>query len=454
VAVVGLGASGRSVLRYLWARGLVATAFDERLDPQAVAQDPELKAWQAQGLNLRLGSQALAELVRFGTIFVTPGMPKHHPALREARARGAYLTGEVPYALTVAPRPVVGITGSSGKTTTTLLTAAILRAQGWEIFAGGNLGPPALEGFSHPQARWWVWELSSFQLELCQVSPRVAALLNLFPNHLDVHPSMEAYRQAKLRILAHQGYDDHKVLSLDQPVEGAREAGKGQLWSFSLTGTVAQGTMVRDGWAVYRDGQTERKLYPLQEVPLPGAHNQRNALAASLLAMLCGASPEAVRQAVRTFQGPPHRLELVHQEGGVRYVDDSIATAPDRTLAALEAVQGSVVLIAGGSDKGVDYAPLGPALRDKVRVLLTMGPTGPAIARASRQAGGPDAIPCANLAEAVARARSLARPGEVVLLSPASASFDQFPNYAARGDAFRRLVRGEEPTGESGAGRR
>lgn len=446
VAIVGLGVSGRAMARHLLGRGVSVTGLDTGLDSAKGETDPDLASLLSAGLRLGLGPGALGDVDRFETVFVTPGMPKQHPDLQRAARAGAYLTGEVPYVLGHASAPTVGITGSAGKTTTTTLVGEILARSGVSAFVGGNIGRPAVEALTPPVGSPFeqvVLELSSFQLDLCRVSPHVGAVLNLAPNHLDVHPSFEDYRRAKLEILAHQGRDDQAVTSADHPVFGANEAGRAlRRWQFGLdAGTIRLGTTIVRDAVVYRDGMRETVLFAASEIRLPGLHNRENVLAAALLGLLAGACPEAIREAVAAFRGVPHRLQIVHEAGGIRYIDDSIATAPDRTLAALAAVDGPVVLIAGGSDKGLDFRPLGAALRDRVRVLLTMGITGPAIARSSEEAGGPRAIPCADLTEAVREAKRLARPGDTVLLAPASASFDQFPNYAVRGDVFARLVR-------------
>lgn len=451
VAIVGLGVSGRAMARWLLGQGLEVTGLDTGLGPERIEEDPDLRALARDGMHLEVGPGALSRLDTFETAFVTPGMPKQHPDLVRARAAGTVLTGEIPYVLARSPVPIVGITGSAGKTTTTTLLGQMLERTGVPCFVGGNIGRPAVEALAQPprSLRHVVLELSSFQLDLCRLSPAIGALLNLAPNHLDVHPSLDDYRRAKLEILAHQGSEDQAVTSADHPVEGADTAGRARRrWRFGLDpAAVPRGTTVVGDTVVFRDGDREVRLFPKGRVRLVGRHNLENVLAASLLALLAGAEPGAIEAAVADFRGVPHRLQIVHEAAGVRYIDDSIATAPDRTIAALAAIEGPIVLIAGGSDKGLDFRPLGPPLRDRVRVLLTMGPTGPAIASASASAGGPPAVPCEDLAEAVSEAKRQARPGDTVLLAPASASFDQFPNYAVRGDAFARLVReGAPPT--------
>lgn len=451
VAIVGLGASGQAVARYLLARGAVVVGLDDRPISPADAVLSELRA---AGLEVRSGPGAVTGLDRFATVFVTPGMRKDHPALVVARAAGALLTGEIPFVLEHARVPVIGITGSSGKTTTTTLVGTILRNTGIDAFVGGNIGTPAIDALSAKDAPGVVvLELSSFQLDLCRVSPHIAALLNLAPNHLDVHLDMDDYRRAKLQVLCHQGRNDVAVLAADHPVQGASAAGFGRrLWFGVDPARVPEGATVVGEHLVWRRGGGEHILLRRDQVVVPGRHNLENILAATAIAMSAGASPEAVEAAVRAFTGVAHRLQVVHRAGGVTYVDDSIATAPDRTIAALAAIEGPVVLIAGGSDKGLDYAGLGTHLRARVRVLITVGPTGPAIGRASLAAGGPPPVACGDLGEAVREARRRVRPGDTVLLAPASASFDQFPNYAARGDAFRRLVQAEGDRGGRNTG--
>lgn len=451
VAVVGLGVSGRAVARYLLARGAVVVGFDDR---PILPADAVLAELRNVGLEVRSGPGAVTGLDRFATVFVTPGMRKDHPALVLARAAGALLTGEIPFVLEHARVPVIAITGSSGKTTTTTLVGAILRETGIDAFVGGNIGTPGIDALSAKDApAVIVLELSSFQLDLCRVSPHIAALLNLAPNHLDVHPDMDDYRRAKLQVLRHQGRSDVAVLAADHPVQGAAAAGLGRrLWFGVDPARVPEGATVVGEHLVWRRDGVEHILLRRDQVVVPGRHNLENVLAATAIAMAAGASPEAVETAVRAFTGVAHRLQVVHRAGGVTYIDDSIATAPDRTIAALAAIEGPVVLIAGGSDKGLDYEGLGTHLRVRVRVLITVGPTGPAIGRASMAAGGPAPVACGDLVEAVREARRRVRPGDTVLLAPASASFDQFPNYAARGDAFRRLVQAEDEPGGRRAG--
>jgi UDP-N-acetylmuramoylalanine--D-glutamate ligase len=446
VALLGLGVTGLATARHLLARGVAPALLDR---PEVVE-----RARAALGRPDLPGGPIAPETVRRlrpRTVFVTPGLPKQHPAVAEARALGAEVTGEIPYALAALRQAgvmVAGVTGTSGKTTTVSLAADMLRGLPGVLWVGGNLGRPVIEDLDPLVARAQagetvrvVLELSSFQLDLCRTSPRVAALLNLYPNHLDVHPSLEDYRRAKLEILRHQTADDVAVLSADQPVAGAEACGAARRFRFGLGPPTGDGFFVVGGDVCrVEGGRPAMAVVPVADIPLPGRHNVANVLAACAVAHLLGAAPEGMARAVAAFRGVPHRLEPVAERDGVRFVDDSIATSPDRTEAALLSVEGPVVLIAGGSDKGLDYAPLGPVIARRARALLVIGDTGSRIAAAAAAAGGPVAVRCADLAEAVARASAMAQAGDTVLLAPASASFDQFANYAERGDRFAALA--------------
>ncbi|MCL8209399.1 MAG: UDP-N-acetylmuramoyl-L-alanine--D-glutamate ligase [Actinomycetia bacterium] len=438
VLVVGLGVNNRPLLPYFADRGVEVVAADRR--PQA-----EL---EVEGLSARTwctGPDYLREALRHGPydeVYLTPGMVKDGPEIRALVAAGARLRCETDLFLSLCPAPVIGITGSAGKTTTTTLVGEMLKADGSRpVFVGGNIGVPLLPrlGEIRPDA-WVVMELSSFQLELVERSPHGAALLNLAPNHLDVHGSFGAYVAAKARIFAFQGPDDWLVLPdrLD-PVEDRVAAARSAVWRFSDRGPVPRGTYLADGILWWRQDGAPEALAPRAALKLKGAMNVRNALAASLVARLAGARLEAVAAVLERFEGVPHRLEPVAEVDGVRYVNDSIATAPDRTLAALEALEGPLVVIAGGYDKHLDYAELGRALSRRARAVVLLGQTAEKIARAI--GSGPVVRRAADLAEAVAVARSLARPGDTVVLSPASASYDQYRNFEERGEHFRALVR-------------
>jgi UDP-N-acetylmuramoylalanine--D-glutamate ligase len=439
VLVVGLGVNNRPLLPYFAQAGVEVVAADRR--PRSVLDVGDLPAaaWCT-------GPDYLREAVRLGpyeAVYLTPGMVKDGPEIRALVASGARLTCETDLFLSQCPAPVIGITGSAGKTTTTTLVGEMLKADGSRpVFVGGNIGVPLLPRLADisPHA-WVVMELSSFQLELVERSPHGAALLNLAPNHLDIHGTFDAYVAAKSRIFAFQGPDDWLVLPdrLDVVEDRVRQA-QSAVWRFSDRGPVERGTYLADGQFWWRVDGVSEPFADRASLRLKGAMNVRNALAASLVARLAGARPEAIRRALETFGGVPHRLEPVAEVDGVQYINDSIATAPDRTLAALEALDGPLVVIAGGYDKHLDYTELGRALARRARAVVLLGQTAEKIARAIGT--GTTVRRAADLAEAVAAAHALARPGDTVVLSPASASYDQYRNFEERGEHFRALVRG------------
>ena len=469
VAVVGLGRSNRALVRYLLDRGIPVVGCD-RVPPEQA--DPEIHQLARAGVELHLGPGYLRVLQErpFGTVFLTPGMKKDLPEITAARAAGAAVRGEIDLFLERCRGKVLGVTGSAGKTTTTTLLAEGLRQAaapggplaGRPIFVGGNIGRPLIEEVDRiPPEALVVLELSSFQLELCHRAPDVAVYLNLRPNHLDIHGTMEAYAAAKARIVELQEPDGWAVLNADEPAPaGLAGRAPGRVAAFAASARAARelaereaarrGGPVRAAYLagdrlVAWDGQGERPLLEAGAMHLRGAHNRLNALAAILAGWVAGADPAGMVQAAAAFRGVEHRLEPVRELDGVWYYNDSIATAPDRTLAALEAFTEPVVLIAGGYDKGIPFDPLGPALCRRARAVVLLGRTAEAIQRvieeAARQEGkAPLVRRVASLEEAVAEARRLARPGDVVLLSPACASYDMFRDFAERGRRFKELV--------------
>ncbi|MDA8146434.1 MAG: UDP-N-acetylmuramoyl-L-alanine--D-glutamate ligase [Thermaerobacter sp.] len=444
VAVVGLGVSHRALIRFLLERGALITACDRK----EAGELGEVRSQLAtRGVRFVLGADYLRGLTDCDLAFLTPGMPKHLPEVEAARRRGVPLLGEAGLFLELCAAPVTGITGSAGKTTTTSLVAAILERAGRQVFLGGNIGRPLIaEVDAIPAAAEAVLELSSFQLQLVETSPQVAVLLNVTPNHLDVHRDLAEYREAKAQIFRRQQPEAVLVANRDDP--GARElaetAPSRVLW-FSRREELAEGAFLSDGWLQVRWEGRSQRLLPAGELALPGTHNLENALAAAGAAAARGAGPEATVAVLREFGGVPHRLEQVADSQGVRWYNDSIATTPERTLAALATLPPPLVLIAGGYDKHLDYAALGPAVRRQVRVLLLIGQTAAKIEAAVRGASGgelPVIRRLPDLAAAVGEARRLARPGDTVVLSPASASYDQFTDFEQRGERFRRLVIG------------
>jgi UDP-N-acetylmuramoylalanine--D-glutamate ligase len=441
VLVVGFGLNNRPLVPFLVREGAeVVVADRRRLDPAEQAGVP--------ALHWCLGPDYLIEARRWGpyeTVYLTPGMQKHRPEIEAFREAGARITCETDLFLARCPAPVIGITGSAGKTTTTTLVGEILKRAGTRpVYVGGNIGVPLLPEIDRitPES-WVVMELSSFQLELVERSPHGAAVLNLSENHLDVHGSMAAYAEAKSRIFRFQGTEDWLVLP-DPPIawfEPWVTHHRGRRLSFSDRGPVTRGAYLADDVLWWQPGGEARPVLPRAEWPLPGAMNLRNALAALAISLAAGAPVEAAREALRTFRGVPHRLEVVAEQDGIRYINDSIATAPDRTLAALEALAGPLVIILGGYDKHLDYTELGRAVSRRARVVVLVGAVREKIRAALLP--GPEVVVAETFDEAVRAACRAARPGDTVLLSPAAASYDMFRNFEERGERFRALVREE-----------
>lgn len=468
VAVVGLGRSNLALAKFLVRHGAVISGRDQK-DERELG-DQTVSFMRGLGCDLVLGEGYLEGLEEFDAIFLTPGMRKDFPQIQRARERGVPISGEVPLFLGLCRGKVVGVTGSAGKTTTTSLTGLMFQAGRPKVFVGGNIGTPLIQRVAEiDEESWVVMEISSFQLELATRSPHIGVITNFSPDHLNVHDTMENYMEAKANILRFQGPSDFAVLNRDNVAgwEFGRYV-KGNLAAFSRTQPVPLGAFLgeaeapgrrggpgvgeprcsKDAWVWFRglDGKAA-PVFPVSSLSIPGRHNLENALAATAAAMLGGVPAEAVRRAAEEFKGVEHRMEMVRELRGVRYWNDSIATAPERAMAALETLEGSLVLIAGGYDKGVSFDRLGQAIADKARVLILIGKTAPKIRSAVEAAlasGGVHALEaiymCRDLGEAVLKAREEARPGESVILSPACASFDMFRNFEERGRVFKELV--------------
>jgi UDP-N-acetylmuramoylalanine--D-glutamate ligase len=439
VTVVGLARSGVAACRMLHALGARVTGTDARA---ADALTPEARALSSEGVRLVLGGHPGAAFETAELVVVSPGVPADHPALVDCRARGVPVLGEVELAYRTMTAEFVAITGTNGKTTTTALTGALLRESGRPVLVGGNIGRPlAAEALTFAGDGWVVAEVSSFQLETTDAfRPHVAAVLNVTPDHLDRHGSLPAYAEAKARIFRAQGRGDWAVLNADDAGASAlaSRVGARQLW-FSRLRPVPQGTWVRDGWVTLRIGPEDRQVCPVSDISLRGAHNLENVLAATACAGALGVVPARLGAAIRAFRAVSHRLEWVRERAGVAFYNDSKGTNVDATLKALAAFDEPIVLIAGGRDKGQRFDALADAARGRVKAAVLIGEgratMGPALRPVTRveEAG--------SMGEAVRRAAALAAAGDVVLLSPACASFDLFRDYEHRGEVFTEEVR-------------
>src|SRR5208283_4763711 len=375
-------------------------------------------------------------------IVVSPGMPVDAPQLVQARTLGEPVIGEIELAARFLTGPIAAITGANGKTTTTSLAGEIVAAGNFSTLVGGNIGTPAISFVDRAgPATWVVLEVSSFQLEtIVEFRPRIAVILNITPDHLDRHKTFANYVNAKARVFENQRQDDFTVLNADDPTTaGLADRTHAQLFWFSRKKEVEKGALVKGAHLCFRDGQREREIMPLAELPLKGAHNLENVLAGVSIGMLVGCQPEQIRHAVRNFKAVEHRLEFVAKVAGVDYYNDSKATNVDATIKALESFPANIHLILGGKDKGSDYSVLNELLRQRVKRVYTIGA---AAGKIESQIKGVEVVHAETLENALRKANATAEPGDVVLLAPACASFDQFKNYEQRGQVFKEIVRG------------
>ena len=438
VLVVGLGKSGVASALFLKAHGARVTVSDTKTGDELHSEIPVLLD---HGITVETGGHGERTFRGQDLIVVSPGIPLDAPALVQARALGGSVIGEMELAARFLRGPIVAITGSNGKTTTTTLTGEIMTAGGFSALVGGNIGTPAiaLAERATPESVI-VLEVSSFQLEtIHSFRPKVAVILNVTPDHLDRHRTFEAYVDAKARILENQQSADLAVLNAADPTCVAMAARtKAQVFWFSRQKEVQQGAWVLDGNILFRDGAQQRKIMLVSEIPLKGAHNLENVLAAVCAGALMGCAAEKIRQAVREFKAVEHRLEYVATIRGVDYYNDSKATNVDATIKALESFPANIHLILGGKDKGSDYTLLNDLLRQRVKRVYTIGA---AAAKIESQIKGVEVVHADTVENALRKANAVAEPGDVVLLAPACASFDQFKNYEQRGQVFKQIVR-------------
>lgn len=438
VAVLGIGVSNRPLIRMLLAHGIETLACDKT--PRD-ALDPEVLELEQLGAKLHVGPDYL-DGITADVVFRTPGMHPDIPALRQLRASGAAVTSEMEVFFEVCPCKIIAVTGSDGKTTTTTLIAEILKHAGRRVWLGGNIGTPLL-----PVAEKMepddiaVVELSSFQLMGMTRSADVAVVTNLAPNHLDVHKDMAEYIAAKQNVYLHQSRTGKLVVNMDNAItDGFVESAPGTVEKFSRLGRPERGVWL-NGDTIYRN---DTPIMKAADIRIPGVHNIENYMAAACAVE--GLATDADIDAVaKSFPGVEHRIEFVRELDGVKYYNDSIGTSPSRTTACLESFNQKIILIAGGYDKGVPFTQLGVEIVGHVKALFLTGNTAGAIRQAVEQApgyaeSGMILAETEDLAAAVAAARQAAKPGDVVVLSPACAAFDHFKNFMERGQVFKKLV--------------
>ena len=441
VLVVGLGKSGLAAALFLRRRGAQVTVSDVR---SAEALAKEIPALIEEGIMVEAGGHGLLTFRRQDLIVVSPGVPLDTPELAQVKSFGLPVIGELELAARFLKGKMLAVTGSNGKTTTTTLLGEILTAAGLPTLVGGNIGVPVVALIDQSTDQTWsVLEVSSFQLESTdEFHPAIAVILNITPDHLDRHGSFENYAAAKERISARQSAEDSLVLNADNPraAEAANRSAARVYW-FSIEHPVPRGAWLEQGSVVYRsaeDAATENVM-PLRGIPLKGAHNIENVLAAVVAARLAGVPVEAISSAIESFQAVEHRLEYVATRKGVEFYNDSKATNVDATAKAIAAFSGGIHLILGGKDKNSDYTQLAELLRERVSAVYTIGSAAEKIE--SHLRGVVSIHSCETLDKAVQVAASAARPREVVLLAPACSSFDQFENYEHRGRVFKQLVK-------------
>ena len=442
VLVVGLGKSGKSAALFLRDRGARVTVSDSR---SAEALAGEIPALLDAGIMVETGGHGLLTFRRQDLIVVSPGVPCDTPELKQVRAFGLPIIGELELASRFLQGQIVAITGSNGKTTTTALLGKIFADAGGPTLVGGNIGTPVIDliAQSTPQTIS-VLEVSSFQLEtVVEFRPHIAVVLNITQDHLDRHGTFENYAAMKARITAQQTAEDFFVLNAeDKPTQMLAARTKAQVFWFSGRRAIKQGAFVHGESVVFlpREGARPEPVMPVAEIPLKGAHNVENVLAAVCAARLGGVSAESIRASVSSFKAVEHRLEFVATVRGVAFFNDSKATNVDATRKALEAFPGGVHLILGGKDKNSDYTELADLLRARVKTVYTIGSAAEKIER--HLAGVVKIVSAGTLDAAVRQAAQLAVAGDVVLLAPACASFDQFTSYEHRGRVFKELVQG------------
>ncbi len=444
VTVVGLGVEGVDTVRYLASHGAEVTVSDAKPRARLAERVQEVADLP---VHLSLGGNDPRAVAGADAVFVSQGVPLDLPALAEARRGGIPVWSMFTLFMELCPGPIVGVTGSSGKTTTTALLAEMFRADEKPVFAGGNIGVGLLDHLAEVRAYTWaLLEVSHTQLQMASRSPHVACLLNVTPNHLDRF-TWEQYRDLKRNVYRFQTAEDVAVFSYDDPEARAMaaEAKGARVW-FSLGEEIPDdGVYVRNGVAHWRRRRYDQPLFPLQSLRLRGRHNRQNAVAAAAVACACGVTPEAIAFAVESFAGVPHRLEQVSTLEGADYYNDSIATTPERTLAGIRSFAEPLVLLLGGRDKRLPLEELaGEALR-RCRAVVVFGESAGKLEAALREAKRSQGkaariVRAGTLDEAFEAARRAARPGDTVLLSPACTSFDAYENFERRGEHFRSLV--------------
>ena len=433
ITVLGIGVSNLPLIEFLAKNGAIVTACDKRKKDDLTNEIERLSPYN---ISYNLGDNYL-DNIDADIIFKTPGMRFDIPELVEARKRGSIVTSEMEVFFEVCDAKKIAVTGSDGKTTTTTLIAKMLEKQGYTVWIGGNIGNPLIGDVENiKESDFVVLELSSFQLHTMSASPDIAVVTNLSPNHLDMHKDMDEYIDAKKNIFIHQNVNDKLVLNFDNDITRSFEnEAIGNVMFFSRKTEVEDSVYLKDG-IIYHGSDV---IMHAEEIKIPGTHNIENYMAA-IAALLNIVSIDNMKYIAQTFGGVEHRIELVRELDGVRYYNDSIASSPTRTTAGLRSFDKKVILIAGGYDKHIPFDDFGPVLEKHVKKLFLIGVTAPKIKKAANDAGLFEVVMCDSLEEAIKLSHDAATTGDIVLLSPACASFDMFKNFAVRGNMFKEFV--------------
>ncbi len=443
VAFIGLGRSNLPLMKMFCDAGAVVFACDSREEDALGASADLVKSY---GATLCCGKTYLDNL-DVEMVFRTPGMNYNHPALVAMRNKGINVTSEMELFFDLCPCKIIAVTGSDGKTTTTTIISELLKAEGYNVHLGGNIGNSLMpEIYQIKPEDFAVVELSSFQMISMSKSPFVSVVTNVAPNHLDVHKDMDEYIDAKRNIVKFQTEDNYTVLNLDNDISASFAAStSAKVLNFSRKSDVEAGTYISDNAIYYRNNGTDELVLDIKDIVIPGLHNVENYMAA-ISATRQFVSVETIKKVAQTFTGVKHRAQLVRTLDGVRYYNDSIASSPTRTACGmLSLFDDKLILICGGYDKNIPYAPLGPVICAKVKTLILLGATGPKIEAAVKESSeysenNPVIIYAESMEDAVSKARNIASYGDIVALSPASASFDMYKDFEARGEHFMSIV--------------
>ena len=440
ILVVGMGKSGKAAVSALVTNGARVSIQDSK--PEADFDAEFLSEMREKDVTAFLG-RVPEDMSAFDMLVLSPGVPPALGFVADAKASGAEVIGELELAYRLCEGKFVAITGTNGKTTTTTLVGEIYKAAGRDTIVGGNIGNAiAVDAINAGEDTWMITEVSSFQLETIRdFCPVVSSILNLTPDHMDRHGTMEEYGRVKAQVFANQTEDQYCVLNLDDAASyelAEREGCRAKLAVFSRKQEVALGAFVKEGRIVIRNEQGEViDICGTDELQIPGSHNLENALAAAAICYFGGIDPAVIGEAMKAFKGVPHRIELCCEKNGVRFVNDSKGTNPDAAIKAIEAMKENILLIAGGYDKNASYEEFIAACEGKVKELILLGKTAPKIKAAAEAAGMKNITMAADMEECVAVAWAKAQPGDVVLLSPACASWDMYDNFEQRGDHFK-----------------